>query len=345
MKEKFVKIGWYLVIWFLFMIFTVVMTKPLADNGFPVPTSSIFINTIICFLIPYLIYRKFMNYKATHEIKIKNIFVGLAIYFFVIVVLAITLHDGNNSYNTADEIKTEKIENIDDEKNFDEEEKLAAEKKAEEEKLAAEKKAAEEKLAAEKKAEEEKILAEQKAREEQEKLAAQQAEQKNSEPGLIDKAKEKIQDVAENLSDKESKKDKIYVGRVNFLGQRILDVEQGVDLYVLPSTAKKFIEGIIFQDHGYRIDVLCKKAGTDEICYYEGTKIPLTFRYRFYNELPSLADEEKIEFDIIAVADTKFARKWSEKQILTKNETALSIFEISKEFFTLTLPIEREEID
>lgn len=344
MKEKFVKIGWYLVIWFLFMIFTVVMAKPLADNGFPVPTSSIFINTIICFLIPYLIYRKFMNYKATHEIKIKNIFAGLAIYFFMIVALAVAIPSSNNSYNTADNNKVEKIENVYDEKKSSdeeklaaekaEEEKLAAEKKAEEEKLAAEKKAEEERLAAEKKAEEEKILAEQKAREEQEKLAAEKkaeeeqlaaekkAEQKNSEPNLIDKAKEKVKDIATNEIEKMKKEaeeftaDEIYVERLKFLGEDL-----GVDLYVLPKTVEPLIVGIIFKTReGY--SVWCKVQPEDST--------PYKVKFEFFNNNNIFESEDNVDF--IA---PYFSSGDGFRTRIKKSSTAVKVYRISKKFSLL----------
>lgn len=174
MKEKLIQFAWYFSIWFLFMIFTVIVAKPLADNNFPLPTSSIFINTIICFLIPYIIYRKFMDYKAKHDIKIKDIVGVVGIYFFSIVVLTLALYSNDNPSATENKIATEKIETV------AEEEKLVTEQEVreEQERLAAEQKAREEqeRLAAEQKEreEQEKLAAEQKAREEQEKLAAEQ---------------------------------------------------------------------------------------------------------------------------------------------------------------------------
>lgn len=289
MKEKFIKFAWYFLIWFLFMIFTVVVAKPLADNNFPVPTSSLLINTIICFLIPYIIYRKFMDYKKDHDIKIKNIFGGVAIYFVAIFCLSFVLYINDKPRTIESNVATAKIENV------AEEEKLAAEQKAreEQEKLAAEQKVREEqeKLAAEQKAreEQEKLAVEQKAREEQEKLAAEQ----NSEPSFLDKAKEKIASTVEDEIEQLKKEaqeftqDEIYVGSLAI----IRGEGDNQDWYVLTKSVKRFKEGIIFETYqGFQVDVVIKKGGTDEIIS------PLPITIKFYNNNNIFESEENVKY-------------------------------------------------
>lgn len=228
MKEKLIKFAWYFLIWFLFMIFTAIVAKPLADNNFPVPTSSLLINTIICFLIPYIIYRKFMDYKAKHEIKIKDIVSGVGIYFFAIVVLTLVLHSNDKSQIAENKIATEKIENV-----------------AEEEKLSDEQKAHEE---------QEKLAAEQKAREEQEKLKGNNL----TLSGLFNKIKNGVKDIA-SAKFEELTAEEIFVGNA-------YNGIYSYDIYILPDTARPLIDGIIFDTReGFIIDMKLKNPGTNEV--------------------------------------------------------------------------------
>ena len=302
MKEKLIKFAWYFSIWFMFMLFTAVVAKPLADNNFPLPTSSIFINTSICFLIPYIIYRKFMDYKARHGIEIENIVVGLGIYFLSIFVLIFVLHSNDKPSATENKIDTEKIETVAEEEKLvteqkarEEQERLAAEQKEreEQERLAAEQKEREEqeKLAAEQKEreEQERLAAEQKAREEQERLAATQ----NSEPSFLDKAKEKIASTIEDEIKKlrkeasEFTQDEIYVGSLAI----IKGAGDNQDWYVLTKSVKRFKEGIIFETYqGFQVDVVIKKGGTDEIIS------PLPITIKFYNNDNILESEDNVKY-------------------------------------------------
>ena len=251
--------------------------------------------------------------------------------------------------------RTQAVKDVKNKKNADEEkilsekkaaeEKLAAEKKAEEERLAAEKKAVEEKLTAEKKAEEERLAAEKKAEEEklaaekkaeEERLAAEKKSEqekpvaeKNDEPGLIDKAKEKIKDLAtseiekmrqeaENLVEGE-----VFVGHYDF----IEGVPISVDCYVLPKTVKPYIYGIVFKtDEGFKIHVAMKDPNT-------GKKMFETV-YAFDNNNNILEDESNVKFWTATPAffdDEKFEGG----KYIEDNQTALEIYRVSKKFSLL----------
>ena len=320
MKEKFIKFAWYFLIWFLFMIFTVVVAKPLADNNFPVPTSSLLINTIICFLIPYIIYRKFMDYKKDHDIKIKNIFGGVAIYFVAIFCLSFVLYINDKPRTIESNVATAKIENV------AEEEKLAAEQKAreEQEKLAAEQKVREEqeKLAAEQKAreEQEKLAAEQKAREEQEKLAAEQKAREEQEKskgnnltlsGLFNKIKTGVEDIA-TAEFEELTAEEIFVG----------NTDNGVisyDIYILPDTTRPLIDGIIFETReGFIIDMKLKDPDTNEVIGI--------FPIYFYNSNDFWAPEGTVKYKI---------NKNESKSPITDEKIIIDIYNASKKFSIL----------
>lgn len=178
---------------------------------------------------------------------------------------------------------------------------------------------------ADRKAEEEKLAAEKKTAEE--KVVAEKVEQKKSEPDLIDKAKEKVKDLATNEIDKLKQEaenitaDEIYIGDYNLLGLPL-------SLYVLPKTVRPYIYGIIFEtDEGFQVNVKMKDPNTGQTLFEEV--------YAFDNNNNILEDESNVKYwlgDVKPLVEVKLEPKGS----IEKNKAALEIYRVSKKFSLLT---------
>ena len=241
-----------------------------------------------------------------------------------------------------------------------EEERIAAEKKAEEERLAAEKKAAEEKLAAEKKAEEEKLAAEKKA--EEEKLVAEKkvqeeklaAEKKAEEERLA--AEKKAQQEAENQRRKEQIKE--YAGKAkDYLSEKAEDLTSA-GIEKIKQEAKSFTANEIFvsrqvDDLGsVDIYVLPKTVEPlmDGIIFEtrEGFKVKVQVKingadaylqkYYFYNNNNFLESEDKVYFskwDQDYYGNEESFHGDGRQYHITESSTALEIYRASKKFSLL----------